>query len=101
MCIVSAVGDYWRDGLPQKPYYPSIEDYLKQPLMPPQISRAEFDALKKDVEELKKLLVAAKKYDEAVGEPDCELEDKVALIKRLAKLVGVSMNEIFGEGSGG
>jgi hypothetical protein len=107
MCAVSMAGDYWRDQLPQKPYYPGIQPFIHPsggavsglpPLMH-QVTKAEFDALKRDVEELKKLLTAAKKYDEAVGEPDCEVEDKVELIKKVAKLVGVSMDDIFGKGA--
>jgi len=97
MCVVSNVGDYWRDSLPQKPYYPAIQPFINIPNNPvPEISRKEFDALKKDVKELKKLLIAAKKYDEAVGEPNCELEKKIAIIKKLAGLVGISVDQVFG-----
>lgn len=90
MCVMSAIGDYWQHELPQKTYWPSVSN----PEIP--ISRAEFDALKRDVEELKKLLLAAKKYDEATGQPDCETDAKVALIRKVAELVGVSMEDVFG-----
>jgi len=102
MCATSNVGDYWRDQLPTKPYYPGIQPYIAPAVpfvVPPAISREKFDALKRDVEELKKLLTAAKRYDEQTGEPDCELESKIELIKKVAKLVGVSMDDIFGSGS--
>jgi hypothetical protein len=99
MCAVSAVGDYYTRRLPETPYWPGIQPHLGQAvggvLMP--VSRLEFDALKKDVEELKKLLLAAKKFDDETGQPDCEVESKVALIKKLADLVGVSMEEVFGK----
>jgi len=97
MCAVSYVGDYWQTTLPKKYYWEDIQPFVHQPYAPnpPAISKEDFDALKKDVEELKKLLKAAKAYDEAVGEPDCEMEDKVALIKKIAKIVGVDMSEIF------
>jgi hypothetical protein len=90
MCAVSMVGDYWRDRtFPESfPSYPSWPNRT-----PP--SRAEFDDLKRSIEELKKLLVAAKRYDVAQGEPDCEMDDKVALIKKLAEIVGVDMKEVF------
>lgn len=91
MCTVSMVGDYFRDRtLPEK--YPNWVDYRV-----PEVSQYEFQKLKKDVEELKKLLLAAKKYDEAVGEPDCEVDDKVELIKKIAAMVGVDMSEVFGK----
>ncbi len=96
MCAVSATGDYWRQN-----DWPKWEPY--QPLNPtpgywppPEVTKADLDALKREMEELKKLLVAAKKYDEATGQPDCEMEDKVALIKKVAKLVGVDMSGVFG-----
>jgi hypothetical protein len=92
MCAVSAVGGYWQSTLPQQPYYPTIVGGGT-----PGITRSEFDALKRDVTELKELLKAAKKYDEATGQPDCETDEKVELIRRVAKLVGVDMKEIFGE----
>ena len=43
-------------------------------------SRAEFDALKREVESLKVLLLAAKKHDEATGQPDCAKDEKVAAL---------------------
>jgi hypothetical protein len=90
MCVASNVSDYWRDTALQKPYYLPV-------LTGGDVSRAEFDALKKDIEELKKLLLAAKRYDEATGQPDCEADEKVALIKKFADLVGVDLTEIFGK----
>ena len=100
MCAVSNVGDYWRDyTLPQKPYWPGIQpsiDGTIPGLLYP-VTRAEFDQLKHDVEELKKLLLAAKEYDKAMGEPDCVMDEKVALIKKVAKLVGVDMDQVFGK----
>lgn len=63
----------------------------------PEVSRADFDALKREVEEMKKLLLRAKKYDEETGQPDCEMEDKVALLKKVAQLVGVDLSEVFGK----
>ncbi len=99
MCVVSAVGDYWRRDFPKR--HPGWE--YDQPIFPgpivipqePQVSKKEFDALKKEMKELKKLLLAAKHFDEANGEPDCEMDDKVALIKAIAKKVGVNMDEVF------
>lgn len=61
MCVVSIIGDGWGQDFPKR--WPDVPS---QPIYPiPEISRAEFDLLKKEVEELKKLLLAAKKFDEA------------------------------------
>lgn len=98
MCMTSAVGDYYKDSLPSKPYWDGIQPFIN-PLAPiaPAVTRQEFDALKRDLEELKKALLAAKRFDEVAGEPDCEMDEKVAIIKKLAKVVGVSMEDVFGK----
>lgn len=119
MCAVSYVGDYWKDRLPNT--HPWVQPWIS-PVAPnwpstptdstkinwPDINKArvvthptkeEFDALKKEVEELRKLLIAAKEYDEKTGQPDCELESKIELIRKVAELVGVSMEDVFGKKS--
>lgn len=105
MCVVSAVTDNQNQRFPivYPTIWPSIN--LNAPKVPENIpsiidqsnpvTRAEFEALKRDLEELKKVLVAAKKYDDATGQPECEQEEKVALLKRLAKLTGVDIDEVF------
>lgn len=97
MCTVSMIGDHYgekfRPMWPQQPLQPST---IQTITLPPAISREEFDALKRDVEEMKALLKRAKAYDEANGEPDCEMDEKVALLKRVAELVGVDLSEVFG-----
>jgi hypothetical protein len=60
-------------------------------------SREEFEALRRDVLEMKALLIRAKKYDEDNDEPACEVEEKVALLKRVADMVGVSLEDVFGK----
>lgn len=62
----------------------------------PEISKEEFDALRKEVEELKILLLAAKRFDEATGQADCEMDEKIELIRRVADFVGVDVDEVFG-----
>lgn len=83
MCIVSMIGDSWNK---QFPY-----DYPNYPL----ISREEFDKLKKEVEELKLLLKQAKQFDEATKQRDCEMDEKIVLIKKIADAVGVDMKDVF------
>jgi hypothetical protein len=102
MCIVSNIGDAWKETFPKKwPNFPDV-DPLPQPHIPysptytpPGVSQSDFEALRKEVQELKKLLEAAKKFDEATGQPHCEIEDKVELIKRIAKMVGVDLGDVF------
>lgn len=88
MCVVSAIGDNYRQNFPYR--WPNVT-----PDVMGTISRNEFEALKREVEQLKKVLEEAKKFDVATGQPHCEMDDKVAFIKKLAEFVGVDMNEVF------
>lgn len=98
MCTVSMVADHYKDNFlirwPQQqpdPFHPLTTATFT---IPP-VSREEFNALKAEVEDMKKLLLRAKDYDERNGEPHCEIEEKVALLKKVAKLVGVDLDEVF------
>jgi len=101
MCSVSNIGDGWRYTLPDRyPWYnptptPMPETYPPTLVLTP--TRQEFDALKAEMEELKKLLKAAKEFDEKTGQKDCEMDEKVEFIKQAAKFVGVDLNEVFGK----
>lgn len=104
MCSVSMVSDHFMDIWPQKypdtfpispTSVPNVPPVVKWPQQVDQISREEFDDLRKDVEEMKLLLQRAKEYDERNNEPHCEMEEKVALIKKVAELVGVDLGDVF------
>lgn len=110
MCTVSNIGDNYRDNfaprwpnVPVWPHQPVGVPYPAQPSIPgqplvintPAVSKEEFEALKKEVEELKQLLKAAKKFDDETGQPDCHMDDKVDFIKKLAEYVGVDLEDIF------
>lgn len=96
MCVVSMVGDdftkRWPDITPDPWRETEISELLRTT---PEISREEFEEVKKEIEALKKLLKAAKIYDEETGQPDCEAEDKVKLIRGLMELVGVDPEDII------
>lgn len=88
MCAVSMVADDWTRRLPKThpwvvPSWPAT--------IPDAPSRAEFDKLRRDVEALRKLLIEAKRYDEATGQPDCETDEKMALLRKIAEKVGVDL----------
>lgn len=89
--MVSAIGDNFGGTFPNKwPHF-----WHEQTFIPAQVSQEEFAALRKEVEALKKLLEAAKKFDDATGQPHCEIDAKVKLIKEIAKLVGVELGDVF------
>ena len=100
MCIVSNVGDYWKDDFSKR--YPHINPYAPSIWPVPDGAtvfnpQKEIAKLRKEMEELKLLLLAAKRYDEQMGEPNCEMDAKVILIKQIAKLVGVDMKDVFND----
>lgn len=111
MCVVSYVSDHYRrDILPgvwpnSVPYYPpnSKPQYPNWPKAPyrgadslePGVSRKEFEALRDVVDQMKKDLIVAKAQDIADGTPDCEMDEKVEMLKYIAKIVGVDLKEIF------
>ena len=108
MCVVSMVGDHYRDKwiptwqFPDQPFKPfdpekrrnDREDIVKILTGQP-ISREEFDALKREVEELKELLKRAVQYDNDTGQADCETDSKMALLRKIAQAVGIDLDEIL------
>lgn len=58
-------------------------------------TQTDLEALKKEVMEMKDLLKRALKYDEDNNEPHCEMDEKVNLLKKVAAMVGVSLEDIF------
>jgi len=95
MCIVSMAMDNFHDR--HKDLFPT--EPLKHtpgegPVIIPQITREEFDALKKEVEALKNLIPHLKQFDEETGQPDCEMAEKIALLKSVADALGVDMEGV-------
>ncbi len=96
MCTVSMISDGWRKQFPER--WPNVLEpayHNRYASLTQYVTKAEFDALKAEVEELKKLLIAAKEFDAKTGQPECHMDEKVALIKRIAELVGVNMDDVF------
>lgn len=90
MCVVSMIGDHYNDRLsrhyPQ--FYPSAPSSDRTTLQ-------EFDALKAEVEQMKELLKKAKAYDERNGEPECEVDEKMAALRSVARLVGIDLDDVI------
>jgi hypothetical protein len=94
MCVVSNTGDYFRDTFPRE--YPWINP-VPAPFttttitLPPEITRKEFDELKSKIDGMIELLKAAQKYDREHGQPDCEVDEKMEFLKKIAALVGIDL----------
>lgn len=94
MCVTSFVGDYYADR------WRWVPNSVPSPILPDMwgpITRAEFDDLKREVAEMLELMKAAKRIDELTGQPDCEMEDKITVLRQVAKLVGVDLADVLGE----
>lgn len=93
MCVVSNIGDDYRRGIPEKfPWWPN-QPWEVIPSTAP--SREEFDRLKKEVEEMKKKLKKGKQQDIKEGNADCEMSDKVKILRDIAKFVGIDLEDVF------
>lgn len=111
MCVVSMIGDHYGDKfnhpdwqrILQPATLPGVpSDVFRTPgslpnqtksLVP--VDKTEFEALRKEVLEMKELLKKAVEYDKRNNEPHCELEEKVALLKKVAEVFGVDLSEVF------
>lgn len=95
MCTVSMVGDHYQDVF--KRDHPWVSPGINTgPIFNPStVSVEEFEALKKEVENMRALLIRAKIYDEENDEPHCEVEEKVELLRRVAELVGVNLKDVL------
>jgi hypothetical protein len=89
MCMVSFVGDFYSEKWKNNP--PTVVEFNGTQT----VSRWEFELLRREVLQLKDMLQQAKKYDEENGEPDCEMEEKVELLRKIAKLVNVSLEDVL------
>ena len=91
MCTVSMIGDHFTNKWTQPPYLQTISNISNVNY----VSKQEFNDLKKEVEEMKQLLIKAKIYDEKNNEPNCELEEKITKLREIAKLVGIDLDEVL------
>lgn len=90
MCAVSMVLDHYKDKW--QDFYP-----IAQPDYKPNsyYDRLEIEKLRKEVEELKKLVKRARQYDEDTGQKDCELVEKKEYLKKIADILGIELKDII------
>ena len=95
MCVVSMVGDHYNDKWKDKQFPKEWQWPNMYPPLNNSVSKEEFETLRKEVLEMKALLLRAIEYDKRNNEPACEMEEKVALLKKVAELVGISLEDVF------
>lgn len=99
MCFVSYVGDSYGEKFPKK--YPWLDGMQQASGTSTAggfvygVTRTEFEALRDDVKEMKEILISAKLYDESNAEEPCFKEEKVELLRRIAELVGVDLEDLL------
>lgn len=107
MCSVSFITDHYKDKwtAPMPSYYPTGIG----PIPTSTVTKYEFEALrvlveqnqklfeelKKEFLDVKELLKKAKVYDEVNGEPECEMADKVDFMRKMAGMLGVTIDDVF------
>lgn len=112
MCVVSMLGDHYRDKW--SPYFPyPLQRTITGPATDNPVpgsqqrtiatgpSQIDFDNLKKEVEEMKELLRKAKVYDEENNEPNCEIEEKMTFLREIADMVGIDLDDVLKKKSDG
>ncbi len=61
------------------------------------ISRGEFEALQREVREMKELLTKALEYDKMTNQAECSNEDKLDRLEKIAKFAGIDCDDLFNE----
>ena len=97
MCVVSMVGDHYGDKWDQyrRQITPFPTVYPTQ-TAPQIINTIELQKLREEVQEMKELLKKAIQYDKDNNQPDCEKPEKIAFLKRMAEMVGITLDDVFG-----
>lgn len=73
MCVVSQILDYGKDRWSFVPPYTLPNNPVEYIPLP----------TKEELEEFRRLIEAARRFDEATGQPDCELDEKLEWLKDL------------------
>jgi len=92
MCVVSMVGEFY-----EHKWWPMIPNTVPNTTFtfPPPVTREEFEILKREVEDMKILLGMAKKYDESTGQKDCEIDEKMEKLRKVAEIVGIDLDDVL------
>jgi hypothetical protein len=99
MCVMSVVGDHYGHEWDKYGREPFKHQWPLVIATKPEVTKAEFNALRKQVEEMKDLLIKAKEIDEKTAQPSCQDEEKMALLRKIADAVGISLDDVLGPAS--
>lgn len=101
MCVVSNIGDNYQrnDGWPWRPVnpwppLPEIDKAIPQdfrPIWEDAVKDKKIADLEDRIKALEELIRKGKEFDAATGQPDCELDEKYELLRKIAKEMGVEI----------
>lgn len=95
MCVTSVIFDSTKDMWNPKPNYtyPTWPTFNPAaPTQPPEIWTPPYTGpTKEQFQELIELLKAAKKFDTATGQKDCENKMKMEMLKKMAAAIGIDL----------
>ena len=97
MCAVSFIGDSYKRFFEESPFRPwhGIISGVGGAAGP---SKADFDALKAKVEEMLAMLKAARQFDIATGQKDCQMDEKIEMLRKVADVVGLDITNVVFRG---
>lgn len=82
MCVVSMIVDHYTNKWTEK-WHEQQSTLEPIPLVSP--------ITQEEVDEFRRLLQRAREYDKRTGQPDCELDEKRHVLKKLAEQLGVEI----------
>ena len=88
MCVVSMIFEHYEDKWDRYSWYPKNPS---PPFIPITIPKDDIEDIKKDLEELKRLIKRGRKYDIANNQPDCESDEKSRIIRHIASACGMEV----------
>lgn len=90
MCVYSMVMDHYHDKWNQPPYkFPQLPEPMVRPIEPPALPKP---ITADEIDEFRRLLERARKYDVETGQRDCETDEKRKRLLDLAKELGVEIS---------
>lgn len=96
MCVVSLIGDHYRDEFERNTYKPWVQSPVTHiPESGNDNLQKQINDLRKQVEEMKRFLKEAIEYDRKANQPHCENQQKIEFLRQVAKSVGVTLEDVF------
>ena len=86
------IGEHFADK-----WSPNVPNNSGTTFVFPEVTKKEFEDLKKEVLEMKELLKKAVEYDKKNNEPHCEKEEKIEILRKVAEAVGVDLSDVLGK----